>query len=194
MLQAHEYWGMKRLAVDLVILNERLSSYVQDLQIAIEALARTSQSRVIPGVDRATGRVYVLRTDLISYRRPGTSAVRFASGTGRTARVACRSARPRARCRGCEALPAKQVAAKAGASPGGAPASEPSNSSTVSAGSPVDGREYVTVLGPGQSTPPPWINVIANPSSASRSPTEGAASPGPSTAATSSSRRGRTIR
>ena len=27
-----------------------------------------------------------------------------------------------------------------------------------------DGREYVTVLGPGQSTPAPWINVISNPS------------------------------
>ena len=39
MLRAHEYWRMKRLAVDLVILNERASSYVQDLQIAIEALA-----------------------------------------------------------------------------------------------------------------------------------------------------------
>ncbi len=25
-----------------------------------------------------------------------------------------------------------------------------------------DGKEYVTVLGPGQSTPAPWINVIAN--------------------------------
>ena len=27
-----------------------------------------------------------------------------------------------------------------------------------------DGREYVTVLGPGQSTPAPWINVVSNPS------------------------------
>ena len=26
-----------------------------------------------------------------------------------------------------------------------------------------DGREYVTILGAGQSTPAPWINVIANP-------------------------------
>ena len=26
------------------------------------------------------------------------------------------------------------------------------------------GREYVTILGPGQSTPAPWLNVIANPS------------------------------
>ena len=25
------------------------------------------------------------------------------------------------------------------------------------------GREYVTILGPGQSTPAPWINVVANP-------------------------------
>src|SRR5207245_5975720 len=27
----------------------------------------------------------------------------------------------------------------------------------------ADGREYVTLLGPGQATPAPWINVIANP-------------------------------
>src|SRR5205814_5240381 len=27
----------------------------------------------------------------------------------------------------------------------------------------ADGREYVTILGPGQWTPAPWINVIANP-------------------------------
>ena len=27
----------------------------------------------------------------------------------------------------------------------------------------ADGREYVTVLGPGLATPAPWINVIANP-------------------------------
>src|SRR2546430_11637644 len=27
----------------------------------------------------------------------------------------------------------------------------------------ADGREYVILLGPGQSTPAPWINVIAHP-------------------------------
>jgi len=27
----------------------------------------------------------------------------------------------------------------------------------------LDGREYVIVLGPGQSTPAPWLNVVANP-------------------------------
>ena len=40
LLQAHEYWRMKQFAVDLVILNERASSYVQDLQIALETLVR----------------------------------------------------------------------------------------------------------------------------------------------------------
>src|SRR5688572_7229145 len=34
LLQAHEYWSLKRLAVDLVILNERGASYIQDLQVA----------------------------------------------------------------------------------------------------------------------------------------------------------------
>ncbi|MEO5672956.1 MAG: glucoamylase family protein, partial [Ramlibacter sp.] len=45
LLQAHEYWRMKRLAVDLVIVNERGASYVQDLQAAIDTAVRSSQSR-----------------------------------------------------------------------------------------------------------------------------------------------------
>ena len=44
LLRAHEYWRLKQLAVDLVILNERAPSYVQDLQSLLEALVRTSQS------------------------------------------------------------------------------------------------------------------------------------------------------
>ena len=66
LLQAHEYWGIKRLAVDLVILNERGASYVQDLQVAIEAAVRTSLARPrIAGAD-TRGKVFVLRTDLIT--------------------------------------------------------------------------------------------------------------------------------
>ncbi|HKZ74132.1 MAG TPA: glucoamylase family protein, partial [Steroidobacteraceae bacterium] len=66
LLQAHEYWRMKQLAVDLVILNERASSYVQDLQIAVETLVRMHQSRRQIGGDAARGSVFMLRTDLIS--------------------------------------------------------------------------------------------------------------------------------
>src|SRR6185503_1358913 len=46
LLRAHEYWRMKRLAVDLVILNERAPSYVQDLQTFLETAVRRSQSAV----------------------------------------------------------------------------------------------------------------------------------------------------
>lgn len=45
LLRAHEYWRLKLLNVDLVIVNERSSSYIQDLQIAIETAIRSSQSR-----------------------------------------------------------------------------------------------------------------------------------------------------
>ncbi len=48
LLRAHEYWRLKGLAVDLVILNEKAHSYVQDLQTALEALVRTSQSAPRP--------------------------------------------------------------------------------------------------------------------------------------------------
>src|SRR4029453_16859757 len=65
-LRAHEYWRMKRLVVDLVILNERGASYVQDLQVALETLVRTSRSRTHLGADSERGGVFVLRSDLIS--------------------------------------------------------------------------------------------------------------------------------
>ena len=45
LLQAHEYWRMKQLPVDLVILNEHAASYAQDLQTALEAMVRATQSR-----------------------------------------------------------------------------------------------------------------------------------------------------
>ena len=45
MLQAMEYWRNQRLEVDLVIVNERAPSYVQDLQTELENLVRTNQAR-----------------------------------------------------------------------------------------------------------------------------------------------------
>ncbi len=65
-LQAVEYWRMKRLAVDLVILNEHASSYVQDLQIALETMVRASQSRPQIGEERLPGHTFMLRADLTS--------------------------------------------------------------------------------------------------------------------------------
>ena len=52
--------------MDLVILNERASSYVQDLQIALETLVRASQSRPQIGDERPPGHTFMLRADLIA--------------------------------------------------------------------------------------------------------------------------------
>ena len=84
LLRAHEYWRMKRLAVDLVILNERKSSYVQDLQVALETLVRANQSRPKIGVDELPGRVFVLRADLIPEGTPAllASVARSCSSRG----------------------------------------------------------------------------------------------------------------
>ena len=65
MLRAHEYWSMKGLSVDLVIVNESASSYMQDLQIAIETGVRR-QLAATPRGGSARGSVYALRADLMS--------------------------------------------------------------------------------------------------------------------------------
>ena len=77
---------MKRLAVDLVILNERPASYLQDLQGALEALVRASHSRTPDAGDGTPGAVFVLRSDLVSDEARGCTAQRRAGGTAQPAR------------------------------------------------------------------------------------------------------------
>ena len=66
LLQAHEYWRMKQLAVDLVILNERESSYVQDFRSRSRPWSGKPIAAALPGTDHRPGRVFVLRADLIA--------------------------------------------------------------------------------------------------------------------------------
>jgi cyclic beta-1,2-glucan synthetase len=53
LLQAHEYWGIKRLSVDLVILNERGASYIQDLQVRSSPWCARAGRRASPARTRA---------------------------------------------------------------------------------------------------------------------------------------------
>jgi cyclic beta-1,2-glucan glucanotransferase len=162
LLRAHEYWRLKRLAVDLVILNERAASYVQDLQAALETLLRTSQSRPQIGVEGARGAVFALRADLITAETRAllSSVARVvlvgARGTlaeqlDRLAESATRGPLPARRI----STPAENVAAPA--------APRDLEFFNGLGGFGADGREYVTLLSGGQSTPAPWINVISNP-------------------------------
>jgi cyclic beta-1,2-glucan synthetase len=160
LLQAHEYWRMKLLAVDLVILNERESSYVQYLQSALETLVRTSQSRRQAVEDGRPGRVFVLRTDLIP-----TETRALLSSVARVVLVAQRGSLFDQLDRIAESnIPIRTLPARlpAGPVPKALPSTRDLEFFNGLGGFAEGGREYVTILGPGQSTPAPWVNVVAN--------------------------------
>jgi cyclic beta-1,2-glucan synthetase len=161
LLQAHEYWRLKQLAVDLVILNERAASYVQDLQIALEGMVRTRQSQPQLHIDSTKGSVFVLRTDLVSAETRATL-----SSVARAVFI------------GARGTLADQLQRRAGPAsvPAGVRRPRLSNSTRTDTTAPPrleffngmggfadDGREYAITLDAGQTTPAPWINVIANP-------------------------------
>jgi cyclic beta-1,2-glucan synthetase len=160
LLQAHEYWQMKGLAADLVLLNDRAMSYVQDLQNALETLARMSQSRPRPGAHRVRGSVFVLRADLIpdQTRRLLLAVARvvLVARHGGLADQLDRVRKPVGPAPVMKSAPKSAAAASAGA--GG-----DLEFFNGLGGFAAQGHEYVIHLGPGQSTPAPWINVIANP-------------------------------
>ncbi len=160
-LQATEYWRTKRLVVDLVILNERTTSYVQDLQIALETMVRASQSRPQLGEERSLGHVFILRADLIAEESRA-----LLGSIARVVLVAERGGladqlervREVGLSRRASARPARAISELQVSRP------ETGVEFFNGLGGFADGgREYVTTLGPGQSTPAPWINVIANP-------------------------------
>ncbi|HTX51402.1 MAG TPA: glycosyl transferase, partial [Caulobacteraceae bacterium] len=160
-LLALEYWRLRRLAVDLVLLNERATSYVQDLHVALEALVRANQSRAELGDEPGGGHVFLLRADLVP------EEVRAILGS--VARVVLIGERGRLEDQ-LENAPEARVTPER-------PSLRMPAASQLQIARPApeleyfnglggfaeDGREYVTILGPGQRTPAPWINVIANP-------------------------------
>ena len=171
LLQAHEYWRMKQLAVDIVILNERGGSYVQDLQTALETLLRSSQSRPRIRIEGPSGQVFILRADLISAEaRALLISVARVVLVGQRGRLSDQlDHAPEGRTEygpGLERLPAVRLPRVTQA----LPELEFFNGLGGFADA---GREYVTVMGPGQATPAPWINVVANPNFGFQVATEG---------------------
>ncbi len=161
LLRAHEYWRMKQLAVDLVILNERTASYLQDLQFALETQLRMSQSHPPIGADNSRGSVFLLRTDLISEEtRARLSFVARVVLVGQRGNLSDQLGRLRA-----TAAPAVRRLTSSAHREAETTAPAPHDLEFFNGlgGFAADGREYVILLGPGQVTPAPWINVIANP-------------------------------
>src|SRR5271155_2491397 len=57
---------MKQLSADVVIINEKAASYVQELQDSLEALVRGSQLRLSPDSGGVSGKIFLLRGDLLT--------------------------------------------------------------------------------------------------------------------------------
>ncbi len=160
MLRAFEYWRLKRLAVDLVILNERATSYLQDMQTALETLIRTGPVQAGTPQNKTQGGAFILRADLLSSDARATlltaARVVILSRRGSLADQFERldtGTPPAAPPAAARSIPSGPDA------PPRVPALEFANEI---GGFADDGREYVTLLREGQSTPAPWINVVAN--------------------------------
>ena len=162
LLRAHEYWRIKQLAVDLVILNEQGPSYAQNLQDALEIQVRASQSRVQHQSPEASGSVYILRGDLISDEdRTLLQTAARAVLLSRRGTLAEQVERQQRSLTPVLPTPRRPPAPE---STGDLAPPQPLEFFNGLGGFTADGREYVTSLGEGQWTPAPWINVIANPS------------------------------
>ena len=155
---------MKRLAVDLVILNEQAVVLRPGPPGALEALVRDQpDAAALEGEHDAAG-PFLLRGDLLppedrdaAPARPRARSCSAARGT-----LAEQVAAPRApgarRRRRVLAPVARRAAVRRAPRP--RPELEFFNGL---GGFARGGREYVIVLGEGQWTPAPWINVVANP-------------------------------
>ena len=157
LLRAHEYWRMRHLAVDLVVINEKPTSYAQDLQGHLETMIRACRS----GNEPTQGGIYLLRGDLLSeqdrYLLQSAARAILTNRQGSLSEQVSRAKRPEPKpvSRMRRTLP--RVAERDARQ---APKLEFFNGL---GGFANDGSEYVIVLGPNQRTPAPWINVIANP-------------------------------
>ena len=113
--------------------------------------------------DAAHGSVFILRTDLISAEtRALLSSVARVVLTGERGSLADQLDRARRPPVSPPARPAYANGTRADSAVTGA-APQDLEFFNGLGGFAADGREYVTLLGPGQSTPAPWINVVANP-------------------------------
>ena len=180
LLRAHEYWRMKGLSVDLVIVNERASSYVQDLQSAIETAVRRSQSPLRPHDETiAQGVVHTLRADLMD-----VSARALLHSAARVLLLARRGDIARQIGLLPETVHYTSAALELATYTQSSNLTRQGQSTDTArleffnglGGFDQDGREYVTVLTDGQTTPAPWINVIANPAFGFQVSADGSAS------------------
>ncbi len=159
LVQAHAYWRLKGLAVDLVIWNEDRGGYRQVLQDQIMGLIAAGIEAHV--MDRPGG-IFVRRTEQISDedRILIQSVARAIISDRRGSLVTQVSRRGPAEVRVPRLAPTRSHRSETAVAP---PASRELILGNGIGGWSADGSEYVITLGPGEVTPAPWSNVLANP-------------------------------
>ena len=161
MVQAHAYWRLKGLAVDLVIWNEDRAGYRQILQEQILGLIAAGVEAHV--VDRPGG-IFVRRAEQIAEEdRTLFQSVARIIVSDRRGTLVEQVNRPIAEPRGPHTIPARFTGARSAAvEPFAAPG--PLVLSNDHGGFGADGTEYVVTSSPrdARMTPAPWSNVIAN--------------------------------
>ena len=160
LVQAHSYWRQKGLEADLVIWSEAFAGYRQSLLDAIVGLVQAgTEAKLLdqPGGIFVRNLDQVPEEDRVLFR--AAARLVFSDRYGALADQIDRRVVPEAD------IPELETPA-ASAKP--APAPPPPLFRELQffnglGGFTHDGREYVIQLGPGQTTPAPWVNVLANP-------------------------------
>jgi cyclic beta-1,2-glucan synthetase len=162
-LLAQEYWRLKGLTADLVILNEQSVSYLDEMHAQLVSLLDDGSWR--SWKDRPGG-IYLLRADhLTEDERTVLSSVARAVLIGDRGALAAQLNRPEPLTP--EPSPLVVLRPARPSIDGRYEEPETAVPSLVMGnglgGFSENGREYMVVLEPGQQTPLPWVNVLANP-------------------------------
>ncbi|SMF41948.1 GH36-type glycosyl hydrolase domain-containing protein [Desulfovibrio gilichinskyi] len=160
LVQAHAYWRLKGLAVDLVIWNEDHGGYRQILHDQIMGLIAAGTK---VGLPERSGGIFVRPADRIAeedrilFQAVARTVITDSRGT-LAEQIDGRSLTEIAIPHLVPTRPLK--AASLAVAP--LPRQDLSFSNGIGGFTP-DGREYVITTAQGQLTPTPWINVLANP-------------------------------
>jgi cyclic beta-1,2-glucan synthetase len=159
-LQAQEYWRLKGLSADVVILNEHPVSYLDEVHAQLAALLDDGPWRLWK---HRKGGAYLLRGDrMAEAERLLLSGVARAILSGDRGSLAHQLDRPEPAPPEPAPLELTIAAGRPALAPIGQPEVPPLNLANGLGGFADGGREYVVVLEGDQETPLPWANVIAN--------------------------------
>jgi len=150
-VRAHDYWRLKNMSVDLVILNEKAHSYAQELQNTLEQIAHAHPNLFI------LRRSQLSEEDLTLLRTAARVTLYARDGLlGRQLERLEQLKTPHVITPGRRYSESRDWPTRLPIQP------DQLEFFNGYGGFAQDGREYVILMGPKQWTPAPWVNVIAN--------------------------------